>query len=189
MTSLESSFDLPEVKNIDPRALLDYVDPIRIDAQNSIDLIHRSDLGQFLTSPAIARTMSEMFSQFSETIHLLDPGAGAGTLTAAFTAQAVQQIPRPKKITVSAFEIDSNLGKRLKQTLSICQSFCSEHSVDFHFDIHSDDFIASNVGILLGQGSFFNTETPYYNYAILNPPYKKINSELRTKRMLKICWY
>jgi hypothetical protein len=70
--------------------LVDSVDFFRLDANRKIDPERRSELGQFMTPPATAKLMASMFDEKHvehTDIRLLDPGAGVGSLTAAFVAE------------------------------------------------------------------------------------------------------
>lgn len=42
--------------------------------------------------------MADFFDPLPEEISVLDPGAGAGMLTAAFVLRALSQNPRPRRI-------------------------------------------------------------------------------------------
>ncbi len=55
----------------------------RVDAALKLDPKRRSTLGQFMTPAPIGRFMASLFSDFSGDLHVLDPGAGVGSLTAA----------------------------------------------------------------------------------------------------------
>ncbi len=60
--------------------MLDVVDFFRLDACRKIQAQRRSQLGQFLTPPAVARQMASMLECKQPDIVLLDAGAGVGTL-------------------------------------------------------------------------------------------------------------
>ena len=99
---------------INPPSFLDQLNSIRTEAQKLLDKVHQSDLGQFFTPPSIAKLMAEMFINIPLTINLVDPGAGVGTLSAAFIEKVVRASSKPKKITLTAFEVDPILVKSLK---------------------------------------------------------------------------
>jgi adenine-specific DNA-methyltransferase len=63
--------------------LTDSADIARVYYSSRLSLKQRSELGQFLTPATVARSMARQFNNLSGHIHLLDPGAGVGTLTAA----------------------------------------------------------------------------------------------------------
>lgn len=55
----------------------------------------RSQLGQYMTSAAIARFMASLF-HYPEQARLLDAGAGTGSLTAAFLNAALPPVSAPQ---------------------------------------------------------------------------------------------
>jgi len=98
MTNQEASFPvLPNVSN--PAGFLDQLDSIRTEAQKSLNIERQSDLGQFFTQPSVAKLMAGMFSSYPSSINLVDPGAGVGTLSAAFIESAMLVSPKPEKYT------------------------------------------------------------------------------------------
>jgi adenine-specific DNA-methyltransferase len=170
---------------INPSGFLDQLDSIRTDAQKLLDKERQSTLGQFFTPPPIAKFMAGMFINYPFSINLVDPGAGVGTLSAAFIEKVVLAPSKPNKITLTAFEIDPILVKSLKVTLGACQKLCDKSHIEFQFQICQEDFIAISVEALNGKDSLFSVVQPDYNCAILNPPYKKINSNSRARLLLK----
>jgi len=170
---------------LNPAVFLNQLDTIRTDAQKSIDKERQSEMGQFFTPPSIAKMMAGMFTHYPSSINVVDPGAGVGTLSASFIERAVLASPRPKKIILTAFELDPILVKSLKVTLNACQQLCNQFHVDFQYQIRQEDFIEASVEIINGKNSLFSITQPDYNFAILNPPYKKINSNSRTRHLLR----
>ena len=170
---------------IDPAIFLSQLDVIRSDLQKTLDRDRQSAIGQFFTPPTVANMMAGMFTDLLPSVNLLDPGAGVGSLSAAFVARTVQASPRPSSIKITAFELDPNLIKGLETTLTACQQLCEQFDINFDYVIHQEDFVAASVEIISGQFSLFPINQPNYNYSILNPPYKKINIDSRTRRLLK----
>lgn len=166
-------------KSVGLMGLLDYR---RVDVSRQINPKRRSALGQFFTPSEIAGFMADMFDDISmEHIRLLDPGAGIGTLTAAFVTRLLEQTCPPKSIKVTTFEIDPLVRGYLEVTLNICRTRCQEAGVIFSGEIISEDFI------LYTRHQFENTlfDAPQlYTHAILNPPYKKINSNSEQRQAL-----
>jgi adenine-specific DNA-methyltransferase len=170
---------------IDPAVFLSQLDVIRTDSLKTLDKVRQAEMGQFLTPPTVANMMAGMFTHFLPSINLLDPGAGVGSLSAAFVARAVHASPRPSEIKITAFELDPILINGLELTLIACQQLCRQFQINFNYDIHQEDFIAASVETISGKFSLFPVDQPNYNYSILNPPYKKINIGSRTRRLLK----
>lgn len=122
---------------------------------------HKAELGQFMTPSSIASFMASMFPQSSfQTCRLLDAGAGVGALSCAFLDYWKAGKFNFKKVEATAYEIDGSLLNYLSDHLAEYSETTSK--------IIKGDYIklATSEG-LLERG---------YTHAILNPPYKKINS-------------
>lgn len=131
----------------------------------------KSELGQFMTPTAIGRFMASLFSPLGkQQIHLLDAGAGIGSLTAVFAARALHD--RAKSVDVETWEIDPALHGPLTETLEGCREAFREENIPFRFELQTEDFIES-------------APWPRFTHAILNPPYKKIRSESAHRQMLR----
>ncbi len=155
--------------------ILSQIDQIRIEASNGLDHATKVHLGQFLTPSTIANYMASLFPVGNEaSTHLLDAGAGVGSLSTAFLHRWKAQGFSFKHIEVTAYEIDSTLRKHLDKSLSI---FANPHCCKVNILEH--DFIEDAAHMLaFGNG-------PRYTHAILNPPYRKINSDSRHRHLLR----
>jgi len=168
----------------DPATYLSQLDVIRTDFQKVLDQKRQSEMGQFFTPPSIANMMAGMYLKFPPVINLVDPGAGVGSLSAAFVINAVAAYPQPKDIKITAFELDPLLVKGIEKTFNICQQLCDLYQISFQYTIQQEDFIHSSVEKISTKNSFFSVEQPNYNFAIMNPPYKKINNSSQTRHLL-----
>ena len=113
--------------------------------------------------------MASLFPDGQGVCRLLDAGAGIGSLSAAFLDRWRDEGLHFKQVVVDAFELDPDLIKHLTQTL---EKYA--HKSDFAGNIHEEDFIHAAVGAL--TGTLFSKPLAQYTHVILNPPYKKINS-------------
>ena len=164
---------------IEPMHTLDYVRESFNSATNRAD---RSQIGQFLTPAAIAQFMSSMFEAGPKKVRLLDPGAGAGVLFAACVETLVSHNIRPLSIEVVAYETDSTILPYLNETMKRSQSLCVSNGIVFHGIIRPDDFISA--AITETKEPLFAVPGARFTHVILNPPYKKINSQTDMGRML-----
>lgn len=131
----------------------------------------KSELGQFMTPTGIARFMTSLFTPLGkQRIHLLDAGAGIGSLTAAFASRALYD--KAKSLDVEAWEIDPALHDPLTETLNGCQDAFQAAKIPLHFDLRTEDFIET-------------VPSQVFTHAILNPPYKKINSDSQHRKSLR----
>ncbi|MGH8541496.1 MAG: Eco57I restriction-modification methylase domain-containing protein [Stenotrophobium sp.] len=130
----------------------------RIRATSGLDRKHRSAFGQFFTPVAVARYMASLLDfKVDGGIHLLDPGAGIGSLTDAAAHHAGKQ-----KLKVTCYELEPRFHGDLKETLGGLRNVSAA--------VENRDFIEHAV-TLVATG-----KVPGYTHAILNPPYKKINA-------------
>src|SRR5947207_1464346 len=90
---------------------------------------------------------------------------------------------RPKRISVTAYELDEAIVDALERTLRSCLVECSRSGIEFSVEIHREDFIEAAVSLV--RGDLFRASKTPFNAAILNPPYRKINSDSRTRRLLR----
>jgi adenine-specific DNA-methyltransferase len=127
--------------------------------------------------------MASMFKKQREHINLLDAGAGVGVLTAAFIEEMIRWKNKPRSVSVTAYEIDSLLTEYLTETLALCRVECEKAGIKFHAEIVCEDFIDSAVNQL--NTTLFTPTASKFNCTILNPPYRKINSDSRTRQLLR----
>lgn len=126
----------------------------------------KARLGQFLTPYATARFLASLFAvQAGQPCRLLDPGAGIGSLTAAFLERLR---PGCDTISVTACEIDACLHGDLRRALG---------SVDA--EIVCADFVETAVNWIRSE------PTRRFTHVILNPPYKKISSSSTARGLLR----
>jgi adenine-specific DNA-methyltransferase len=86
-------------------------------------------------------------------------------------------------IRVTAYEIDPILATYLKDTLQLCAAVCDQSGVEFTCEVIAEDFITHAVDQLANP--LFITEPPQYTCAILNPPYRKIQTDSLERRQLR----
>jgi adenine-specific DNA-methyltransferase len=162
--------------------LVDSVDFFRLDASRKLDPVRRSDLGQFMTPPATARLMASMFEARHAELTLLDAGAGVGSLTAAFVSEVCSRENKPKSIHATLYEIDSELCTYLVSTLRQCKQTCDSVGVAFDSNVIQGDFIDEGARLLRNE---MFAPVRRYNCAIMNPPYRKINSDSTERLALR----
>jgi adenine-specific DNA-methyltransferase len=154
----------------------------RLDVARRLDPKRRVEWGQFLTPPAVAHFMASLFQPTAKPVRLLDAGAGVGALTAAFVAEACRWPSPPVSLTVTAYEIDAALADYLRDTLEACRLECERAGVSFTAEVRGSDFIEASAKHI-SAGLFEGREA--YTHAILNPPYRKINSDSEVRRQLR----
>tara|TARA_B100000965_G_scaffold389201_1_gene394604 strand:+ start:1022 stop:3547 length:2526 start_codon:yes stop_codon:yes gene_type:complete len=158
-------------------ALAETTDFYRVDASLKLDKDRRALLGQFMTPAPIGRFMAHLFTKTEGDMRVLDPGAGVGSLTAALVERITTAKVKPRSVHFDCYEIDPVLNSYLRDTLSEADIQCRHAQINASSKLYEDDFILSHKFGL--QTDIFDTngnDNGGYTYAILNPPYKKINS-------------
>lgn len=165
-------------------SLTERVDALRRTANTTLDEDRRAALGQYMTPAQVARLMASMFGNICEDVHLLDAGAGIGSLTASFVEEACLRPHKPKSITVSAYETEAKLAKKFARTAKLCREACAKNGISFAENIYEDNFIEQATAILAGD-LFSKRIYPRFNRAIINPPYRKIHSSSKERKLLR----
>lgn len=155
------------------------IDSIRVEANSHLDPERKATLGQFMTPSVIAEFMAHLFKRHPKQLRLLDAGAGVGSLTSAFLDTFLQKAPKNATVQVEAWEIDATLRTYLHNTLAIYKRKAQLAGVTFSSELRLGDFIQDTArNLTAGDGVRFT-------HAILNPPYKKINSNSEHRLLLR----
>lgn len=149
--------------------MLSTVEKTRLRLSKNTEAKKKSQFGQFLTSARTAAFMASLFPDSKGRCRLLDAGAGIGSLSVAFLDRWNTAGFDFQRVELDAFEIDDSLCSYLNRTLEKYRN-----NPQFILTIRNVDFIHAATDWL--SGSFFAEEFQKYTHAILNPPYKKINS-------------
>lgn len=149
--------------------MLSAVEEKRLHISKNTDAEKKSQLGQFFTPEKIAAFMANLFPDSTGRCHLLDAGAGIGSLSIAFLERWRAGGFHFDSVDLDAFEIDQTLHPYISQALEKY-----EQGGGFSAKIRCDDFIITAAGALYGD--MFSDGLPDYTHSILNPPYKKLKS-------------
>ena len=159
--------------------MLSAVEKKRLSVSKGTDATKKSRLGQFLTPERTAKFMASLFpAGGTGDCRLLDAGAGIGSLSMAFLDRWRHGDFCFRKVVVDAFEIDPLLIEYLADTLD---EF--DYRGDFVANIRQEDFISAAVESI--DSNIFSPPIEHYSHAILNPPYKKINSNSAHRMALR----
>lgn len=139
------------------------IDDIRLEANTKLNPSNKSILGQFMTPASIAQFMASLLTE-NNNVELMDCGAGIGTLTIA-AAKKLKNIN-----SIEQWEIDPIMREYLEN---------STKALGLPFKIHNEDFIEDAVKNIL------NSAGTRFTHAIINPPYKKINSNSAHRKLLR----
>ena len=145
------------------------LDQVRLMANRRLNPERKAALGKFMTPESVANFMAGLFSQRAGAIRLLDAGAGVGSLTAAFLNQWGSG-----DVCATVYEVDGTLASYLRETLR------AYGNGRFEATVVDRDFIQDAVyKITMGR------KEAGFTHAILNPPYKKINSGSEHRALLR----
>ncbi len=151
--------------------------------RGAVGLNKKRELGQVLTPKGVADFMAGFFYDQWQSVNLLDAGAGTGALTAALIRRLCLCREKPERIQVTAYEIDATLIPKLMETMNLCERTCVENGIFFTSEIRKKDFVLDAVRIIRGNGTTKGER--HFNAAIVNPPYRKIRSESKTRLLLR----
>ena len=157
----------------------------RRDTSHRLDAKRRSALGQYMTATPLARFLASLFDEPRGDICLLDPGAGVGSLTAAFAERLCHQANKPRSASFVCYEIEPLMLDYLRGTLQVVEQECTSAQIKALSHVHETDFILSNAGN--GQSDIFvnwHGSNHEYTHVIVNPPYKKINTASEHRKAL-----
>lgn len=164
---------------------LDQIDQFRLITSQKINDERKAEFSQYFTPSELARFMASLFERFDKDISLLDPGAGMGSLSAAFVEKVVASEIKFDSFKVTCYEKDEKLIEVLENTLSACRNFLELNNSEFQADIKNHDFIHKISHELLVENGLFSSESNKYSHCIMNPPYKKINSNSVYRKELR----
>jgi adenine-specific DNA-methyltransferase len=148
----------------------DRLESLRVNLVSGLAKKHRAAFGQFFTPNAVASYMASLLT-FEEglPVRLLDAGAGIGALTAAVAQQAAPS--KVGRFEADCYEVEPKFQAELRRTLARIPTLRGS--------INSRDFIQDAVSLATAG------KAPAYTHAILNPPYKKINTASKHRQLLR----
>ncbi len=145
---------------------------------------HRKQHGQVFTPPEVAGFMASLLGAFPENFRLLDPGAGAGCLTAA-VCERVIHLASPRKMELHVFETEPALTQLLRRNLEGCKQRLSDAGHSLSYTIHEEDFIAA-ASPYLDQQLLFDEPNirDDFDAVIMNPPYFKVRKDSAAAKLM-----
>ena len=131
--------------------------------------------GQFFTPPSIAGFMANQLTLHDSNVSLLDPGAGAGILTAAVCERILAK-KTPFQIHARLFENDTEILPVLRENMAHITRVFEKSPHSFSVEILAEDFIEANACFFDDQSLFgAASRHPQYDLIIANPPYFKLS--------------
>jgi len=153
---------------------LEYVDDMRPQVAPGNARNQKSALGQFMTGENVARFMASLFENRPQgNCRLLDPGAGMGALSCAFLDRWAAGELHFDSVELHGYELDPKLGGLFSEKLRRYEAYLKLSS-----KIIPGDFIEHAT-------TLFAPSACEFTHVIMNPPYKKINSNSHHRSMLR----
>jgi len=147
---------------------------------------YRSGMGQFLTPPNVASLLAGMFQSAEGEVRLLDPGAGVGTLTAAFVEEILGRRQKPRSLHLTVWEAEKEFIGRLEQVLEGCVEAGRAAGVPTSYVLNHGDMLRDGVELLEEEDLFrAPRRSRGFTHAIMNPPYRKINTDSEARLLLR----
>ncbi len=134
----------------------------------------------YMTPAAVARFMAESVSYTEPRLRVLDPGSGAGILSAA-VCEAAYAGRTVESLHVDAYETDPLLAELTRLSLCFSRDWLEQREVALTFRVDHGDFVLAHATVLKTashrglEGS--HDGRPAYDLVISNPPYYKIGKD------------
>ena len=128
-----------------------------------------------MTPAPISNFMAGLFENVSGDLRVLDPGAGVGSLMAAFVDRICRLNVSPDSVSLVAYEIDRVLADYLRATMGEALSNCAASTIPASGNVYLDDFIQICSEYLRpGLLDHPAVQEMSFTHVIMNPPYGKI---------------
>ncbi len=165
--------------------LLEFADQARLAALPTLRPRSKRARGQVFTKSTTARFMISLLrAPRKSSVRVVDPGAGVGSLTAAYVASLCELKRRPEKVEITVYEVDSALIPKLTSTLRRCKREANAAGIELTYAVRNEDFVTACSRIIrMGSGA----QLENFDIAILNPPYRKLGENSRARRSLRSC--
>ena len=105
-------------------------------------------------------------------------------LSAAWIAAVCGDTLAPRRVELTAYEVDASLLPDLDTTLAACVRACAERGIALDIRIENADFLCAGAEQL--EGGLFGSSEAHFDCVISNPPYKKIRIDSVERSVLRL---
>ncbi len=168
-------------------SMVDFVSDLQRLHQSKNHVVLRKTIGQYFTPPEVSRFMAGLFTKIPQHVRILDPGAGAGILSAAI-CERIFKLGSPRTIELVLYETDPRILPLLKKSMYYCKQVLENAGCQMRFTILANDFVLENCDTVIKQSKLDTiNKIEKFDLIIMNPPYYKLrkNSE-HAKKLLKL---
>lgn len=132
---------------------------------------HKQKYGQYFTSEAVAKLMASFYTApvSTNTIRILDPGAGTAVLSCALT-EALLSGNKQVTIELDCYEADPSLIPYTKRSLEYLKLKVSAVGAILTYNLFDEDFLSANKYLFVSG----EEAEKQYDVIISNPPFFKI---------------
>jgi adenine-specific DNA-methyltransferase len=142
--------------------------------------LRQKELGQYPTQAAIATFMANRFElPSSDSISVLDAGAGTGVLAAALVERLINCCKKLKRIHLDCFEVAPELLPDLRLTLASLRIVALRNEIELIARVMPQDFVTAATRMAAERN---------YDMVVMNPPYFKIAANsVHAKAVPEVC--
>ena len=142
--------------------------------------------GQFFTPGPVGRFMASMFMNMRGDLSVLDPGAGVGSLTAAFCERLTASDSGATRVAFTCVELEQSFIPQLSELVDSCVRRSQRAGLQAEGFIDHSDFLETSANIL-SSPMVGGERMPYgsFTHVIMNPPYAKMRGISNHRRLLE----
>ena len=128
---------------------MEYAETLGEAYSSSVKHGDRKNGGHYLTPALVARFMAECAAYSQPYLRVLDPGSGAGVLSAAVCeAAAIRGTVR--NLHIDSYETDHLLAALTRISLAFSREWLAQSGVTMTFNVMNDDFVLAYSDVLQG---------------------------------------
>lgn len=156
------------MENSDFTSIMEGISCIQSEFLGAQPLETRKRLGQFFTGETVSDYMASLIKNpESDSVRILDAGAGSGILTASTAFKLLKT--GCKSVHAVLYELDNNATPYLERVMQKVEAVFNQNDAVFSYEIRSEDFILARPDKDRSIASF--------DLAVINPPYFKYSAK------------
>jgi adenine-specific DNA-methyltransferase len=160
-----------------------YADRVGAEVVAAKTIAERKAGGLYLTPVEVADFMASLVTAHGDSIRILDPAAGSGTLLCAVVERLASFNKPFREAELTAYETDPDLQDSLSGVLGNLKRWAAKRHITVQTRIERQDFLLAHAEILTATHQLFRRQSaPLFDLIMANPPYFKLpKSDRRAK--------